>query len=63
LSLKLFGKFKNKIQWKYICSEIATPINDGIQLQEILKNIEAFSGYDAIKYDVINALKTAMENR
>ena len=59
LSLKTFSKYRKKIQWDYICTEIAKPVNDSINPNEILKKIETIYGYDDVKKDVINALKIA----
>ena len=49
----------SKIQWDYICKELSSSINDGINPNEILKKIEAISGYDDVKKYVIGALYIA----
>ena len=60
LILEIMSKNKTQIPWKNICDQIAHPINDGINLNDILKKIEPISGYDNVKKDVIDALKKAI---
>ena len=61
LILEIMSLNKDKIPWKNINVEISSPINDIINLDDILKNIEAISGYDDVKRDVINALTIAKD--
>ena len=60
LMLNTFDKYKRQIPWDNICKEITQPVNDGIDVKEIRKKIEAISGYDNVKRDVIKALDKAI---
>ena len=64
LTLEIMSKNKNQISWKLICQEIANPIivSEVNIISGISKKIEAISGYDNVKKDVLDALKQAIIN-
>ena len=62
LALEIMSKNKKQLPWKRICDAIAEPINNVNNINGIIKNIDAISGYNNVKMDVINALNTAKDN-
>ena len=62
LALEIMSKNKKQLPWKNICDGLAHPINDVININGIIKNIDAISGYSNVKMDVLNALYSAKDN-
>ncbi|WP_417369439.1 hypothetical protein [Flavobacterium beibuense] len=44
-----------------ILDELASPVHDGINIEAILNNVEAYDKYPETKQEVITALNTAMQ--